>query len=185
MSTADLRSPLIDLLERYKGFDAEEEAMRENMLAFVRRSPNCFLRSLEEGHLTASAWVVNPDRSAAVMMFHRKLNRWLQPGGHADGDPDLLQVALKEVSEETGLQATPVSPEIFDVDIHEIPANAHVPAHLHYDVRFLLEIGHAHPLRINEESLKLAWIPMQQIAAHNSERSVLRLAEKVEPTNIL
>src|SRR5215510_11521790 len=90
---------------------------------FVAANPNCFERSLQIGHVTGSAWIVDLDRTHALLTHHRKLNKWLQLGGHADGDPDILRVALREAREESNLDAIrPVSENIFDVDIHVIPA---------------------------------------------------------------
>lgn len=172
------RQPLIEMLAAYRGVDAGEESMRREMLDFVQNEPQCFERSLLKGHLTASAWVVDPDRKSVVMLLHTKLGLWLQAGGHADGNPDLLQVALQEVQEETGLVVKPVKPDIFDVDIHTIPARKEVPEHLHYDVRFLLEADPGASLQINHESRKLAWIPLKKVSEYNSDRSVLRLADK-------
>lgn len=172
------RQPLIDMLSTHRGIDEGEESMRREMLKFVQNEPMCFERSLLKGHLTASAWLVDPDRKNVVMLLHSKLGLWLQAGGHSDGNPDLLEVALQEVREETGLEVKPVNRNIFDVDIHTIPARKEVPEHLHFDVRFLLEADPTIPLEMNHESRKLAWIPLQEVSGHNSDRSILRLVEK-------
>lgn len=179
MSPDDPRSPLVHLLQAYQGINPQEERMRAEMLAFVQRAPNCFSRDLAEGHMTASAMVVNADHSAVVLMLHRKLGLWLQPGGHADGETDLLAVARKEVAEETGLRTRAVSTAIFDVDIHEIPANRKTPAHFHYDVRFLLAAEPGQSLQSNNESRALEWVPVADVPARNSDVSVTRMAEKL------
>ncbi len=172
------RKPLIDMLAAYRGIDQGEESMRLAMLEFVQNEAMCFERSLLKGHLTASAWVVDPGRKRVVLLLHTKLGLWLQAGGHADGNPDLLEVALQEVREETGLEVKPVNRNIFDVDIHTIPARKEVPEHLHFDVRFLFEADPSIALQINHESQKLAWIPLEKVAEHNSDRSILRLVDK-------
>src|SRR5689334_14912937 len=97
------RQPLLRLLQNYVAFDANEAAMKIAIVDFVKQHPDCFERSLSKGHITASAWLVDEQRSRVLMTHHRKLDRWLQPGGHADGETDVLKVALAEATEETGL----------------------------------------------------------------------------------
>ncbi|MEM1000575.1 MAG: NUDIX hydrolase [Bacteroidota bacterium] len=172
------REPLLAQLRTYRGIDSQEEAMRQRMIAFVKRRPDCFERSLAEGHLTGAAWIVNPSRTQAVLVLHRKLGKWLQPGGHADGDTDMLAVARREAEEETGLPVTPVTQRIFDLDIHTIPARKSEPEHLHYDVRFLFEAPTEAPLQISHESRDLAWIDLNRVHLHNDQRSIQRLVEK-------
>ena len=146
---------------------------------FVETHPDCFERSLQIGHITGSAWIVDRDRSCALLTHHRKLNKWLQLGGHADGDPDILQVALREAREESGLRdIRAVSEDIFDVDIHVIPARGGEPEHRHYDVRFLLEADRNAPLTASLESRSLAWIPLERIAGLNAEESMARMVAK-------
>lgn len=153
--------------------------MLEALQQFVEQHPECFERSLQVGHITGSAWIVNPPRTHALLIHHRKLERWLQPGGHADGDPDVLRVALREAHEESGLeQLRPLSGAIFDVDIHTIPARGPEPQHLHYDVRFLLEADDAAPLLISRESRALAWAELERITEYTDEESVLRMVAK-------
>src|SRR5262249_47482966 len=132
------REPLLALLRAHRTDDPSERRMLADMIRFVEDHPDCFERSLLKGHITGAAWVVNRERTHALLMHHFKLNKWLQPGGHCDGDPDVPGVATREVFEETGLQATLETEGIFDLDIHTIPARGDVPGHLHYDVRFLM-----------------------------------------------
>jgi 8-oxo-dGTP pyrophosphatase MutT (NUDIX family) len=172
------RQPLIEMLTTYRGVDAHEEAMCSDMLQFVQTEPMCFERSLLKGHMTASAWILDSTRKKVVLLLHKKLGLWLQPGGHADGNPDLLGVAMQETLEETGLEVKPILRGIFDVDIHTIPARKDVPEHLHFDVRFLLEAPQSASLTINHESRNLAWIPLQEVPGHNPDRSIVRLVEK-------
>jgi 8-oxo-dGTP pyrophosphatase MutT (NUDIX family) len=130
-----MRKPLLYLLRSYSSRFPAEAAATSKLIDFVEENEHCFERPLRKGHVTASAWVVNHDQSAVLLIHHIKLDKWLQPGGHCDGDPDTLHVAKKECIEETGLEAEPVSTEIFDIDIHEIPERKDIPAHLHYDSR--------------------------------------------------
>jgi len=155
--------------------------MVERCITFVSNNPDCFERSLAEGHVTASGWIVNHDLSHVLLIHHLKLDRWMQPGGHCDGDPDVLAVAIKESFEETGLQTKPVSDAIFDVDIHTIPQRKEVFEHLHYDIRFLLQADMATPLVLNKlETKGLKWVPLTQINDYTKERSITRLCEKTE-----
>ena len=175
------RTQILNLLQEYSGWDAEEEDMRKRMLAFVGANENCFERSLVEGHLTGSAWIVSADKRAAVMIHHKKLDRWLQPGGHADGDSDLAAVALKEAQEETQLKSLDlISDKIFDVDIHWIPDNPKDKGHFHYDVRFLIESDHTESPVVMKETKNAKWVKMEDISQLTDSRSVLRLVEKCE-----
>lgn len=148
---------------------------------FVSQHENCFDRSLAHGHVTGSAWVLNPSRSHALMLHHRKLDLWLQPGGHADGDPDMLHVVLKEAAEESGVALENirlVDGAIFDVDLHTVHANEHDPRHEHFDVRFLVEIDDSLPLPGNNESHQIGWILLAEVPRFNNARSIYRMLQK-------
>ena len=136
-------------------------------------------RTTAPGHLTGSALVVDSEGERVLLMLHAKLRRWLQPGGHADGDADVLAVALREGREESGIAGLEaLSPEIFDVDVHEIPARKGEPAHLHCDVRFALVAPAGAEFVVSEESHDLAWVPRAEVAHYNTDDSVLRMAAK-------
>jgi 8-oxo-dGTP pyrophosphatase MutT (NUDIX family) len=146
------------------------------MVAFVEKYPNCFDRNLEIGHITASAWLLNQEGTKALLMHHAKINLWVQPGGHCDGDSNVLRVAIKEAQEESGiLGIVPVMEDIFDIDIHEFPEKNGVKAHLHYDVRFLLQVNSHEALQKNEESNDLRWFDSD---LPTQDRSVMRMFEK-------
>jgi 8-oxo-dGTP pyrophosphatase MutT (NUDIX family) len=114
-----------------------------------------------------------------MLMHHRKLDRWLQPGGHADGDADLARVALREAQEETGIAGLRVKDNIFDIDRHRIPARAHEPEHWHYDVRYVVTTTVTEAFAANEESLELAWWPIDEIAQdEQADESLRRMARK-------
>lgn len=171
---------MIDALAAYDPADARETAMRDRMLAFVTRSGDAaFDRHTVEGHVTASAWIVDPAREHAVLLHHRKLGRWLQLGGHVDGDPDVRGAALREAREESGLRTLRFAADtIYDVDVHTIPARADEPAHDHYDVRFALEADPREPLRGNHESNDVRWIAIDELESYAIDNSVRRLAAK-------
>ncbi len=174
----DPRRPLAHALLRYEAGHPENAAAARQVRDFVLRTPDCFERSHRAGHITGSAWLLDPTGQRALLTLHHKLQRWLQPGGHADSDADTLRVALREAEEESGIEGiTPLSREIFDVDVHRIPARAHEPAHLHYDIRYLLRAPHAH-FRISAESDELAWMSAADIARLQPDASVARLCRQ-------
>lgn len=146
--------------------------------------PAAFMRERLAGHFTGSAWLVSADSQRVLLMYHRKLDRWLQPGGHADGDADLAAVALREATEETGLRDLHVEPGIFDLDAHRIPARGDVPEHTHYDVRYVIRALGSEVPQGNAESLALAWV---EVAALRDDLvidpSIRRMAICWEITN--
>ncbi len=156
-----------------------ESAMLAEFFPFIAAHPDCLWRTCLDGHLTASAWIVDPARTRTLLTHHRKLDRWLQLGGHVDGEADLLAAALREAREESGLtRLRAVSPDIFDVDRHRIPARKTEPEHWHFDVRFLLEADPAEPLAISDESHDLAWVPLAELSRYSTEESLARMARK-------
>ncbi len=173
------RLRLLELLDCYAPCSREDEAARERVYALIAGHPSCFSRTRREGHVTASAWVIDEACLRAVLVRHRKLRRWLQPGGHADGDVDLVRVAQREIAEETGLRRVALGAEtIFDVDVHEIPANDAEPAHLHYDVRFLFLAPAGARLVCSDESTQVAWFTREDIERLDVDASVRRMVEK-------
>jgi 8-oxo-dGTP pyrophosphatase MutT (NUDIX family) len=178
------------MLDRYTRAWPAEVRVVARFRDLVERRPDCFERSCLPGHVTASAFVVSADRAAFLLTHHRKLGRWLQLGGHADGDPDVLRVALREAREESGMQvfhligpagrrvadtagAVPV-----DLDVHAIPARPGEPGHDHYDVRFLLVAEAGQALSISAESIDLAWFPIEGARELDGRESLSRLWRK-------
>ncbi|HRK04534.1 MAG TPA: NUDIX domain-containing protein [Chlorobiota bacterium] len=178
MSNDDHRVRLIADLEDYRRrFPAEDEVVSK-LIDFVRREARCFERSTPEGHITGSAWLVDPSNTSVLLTHHRKLNRWLQLGGHADGNGDVRAVALLEAKEESGISNIRfVRQEIFDVDIHSIPARGTDPEHLHYDIRFLLQAETTDHV-VGEESHDLEWIAASDLESRTTESSMVRMAAK-------
>jgi len=132
------------------------------------------------GHITGSAWVTDQNRKQVVLVHHRKLDIWVQPGGHCDGQSDVLESARREVLEETGLQPQTLNEgAIFDLDIHQIPAGKNQPEHWHYDVRYLLEADAKHPLLLSEESHDLRWVALDSLNQYSREISLFRMREKL------
>lgn len=153
-------------------------------IQFIKENKNCFQRELKLGHITGSAFLLNKDLSKLMLTHHRKLNKWLQLGGHADGDSDILNVALKEAKEESGIPfIKPLTEEIFDLDIHLIPKSSKEEEHLHYDVRFLLQVQEDAPYCVSSESFDLKWVLLDELENYNSEKSILKMRTKFELTS--
>jgi 8-oxo-dGTP pyrophosphatase MutT (NUDIX family) len=159
---------------------APEQAAETRLFAdFLVSSPDVFERRHPPGHFTGSAWLVSADGQRVLLTHHRKLARWLQLGGHADGDTDLSRVALREAEEESGLVDLVLEGGIFDLDRHAIPARGADPEHWHYDVRFVVRATGSEDFAISEESLELAWKPVAEIAADaTADESMRRMAAK-------
>jgi 8-oxo-dGTP pyrophosphatase MutT (NUDIX family) len=175
------RRPFLRLLETYREQHADEADTIDRFERFVNAHQDCFERSCPPGHLTGSAFLVDSDAKSLLLTHHRKLDTWLQLGGHADGDPDMLQVALKEAEEESGLDATSIEAldvAIFDLDIHPIPTRGEDPEHLHYDVRFLLRHAGSGDYIVSDESHDLAWAPLKTLETYTTEESIVRMAQK-------
>ncbi|MGE0145428.1 MAG: NUDIX hydrolase [Planctomycetota bacterium] len=180
MVEADLRVLLDEYVARVpEHFDT---VRRFHELLSKRR--DALLRScFDPGHVTASAFVVAPSLESCALLLHKKLEKWLQPGGHVDGEAAVWRAAQREVMEETGLAALRLwspagSPAIFDLDIHPIPPLRTEPAHEHFDIRFLFLADAPEQLAISEESIDLAWVPLARLAEWTTEPSVLRLRER-------
>lgn len=173
------RSELQDALRTYATLYPEEQSFVPRFLALLTHD-RCFHRDHLPGHITASAWITDARGQWVLLTHHAKLKRWLQPGGHADGDENVAAVALREAREETGLKSLQiVRGGIFDVDIHAIPARNDFPEHLHYDVRFLFQASRIERPIITAESTDLAWQPVDQLAEITANNiSMLRMAEK-------
>ena len=173
------RQPLLALLAQHIPHDDLERISLEHIIAFVMANPRCFDRNLAAGHITGAAWLLNRDGTRVLLTHHRKLNKWLQLGGHADGDPDVIDVALREAREESGIAAIePISSSIFDVDVHEIPARGNVAKHLHYDIRFLCKTTSNERFTVSDESHDLAWVAWEELSTMDTDASVLRMHAK-------
>lgn len=166
-------------LDDYAGRWPHESAAVEAFRELVRETDIAYRRERLEGHFTGSAWLVDRSGTRVLLTHHRKLGRWLQLGGHADGDADLARVALREAEEESGLRGLSVEPELFDLDRHWIPARGDVPAHWHYDARYVVRAGEHEAFTVSEESLDLAWRCIDALVDDpQADPSVRRMASK-------
>lgn len=173
------RNKLLELLKEYRPSSEEENKAKDDIITFINDHHNCFDRELEKGHITGSSWLLNKQGDKALLMHHMKLDRWFQPGGHADGDSNILAVAIKEAQEESGINAIEaVDGSIFDIDIHLIPENSKDKSHFHYDIRFLLQVKSDEELSNNGESKELRWMNRGDISSLTQEESVVRMLRK-------
>ncbi|HVT29131.1 MAG TPA: NUDIX hydrolase [Lacipirellulaceae bacterium] len=183
------RRPLLEMLDRYRSAFPGESATIDRICRLVESHPNCFERTCRPGHITAAAWILSTDRRRSLLTHHRKLDRWLQLGGHADGQWLVEEVALREAREESGLaefDIVPIDGAImpFDIDVHEIPAHYDEEgtliedAHEHHDIRFLLIARSGDEPTISDESHDVAWFTPEEVLQHTGEESVLRMLRK-------
>lgn len=179
MSPDDKRQPLVALLQEYEIRYPDENEAVQRYLSFVKSNPECFERSLLIGHVTGSALLLDSTCERVLFTHHAKLNRWLQPGGHADGVADVAAVALQEALEESGLPEIEfVTNQLLDIDIHAIPERKDEPRHYHFDCRFLLKSAGSDEFVVSEESHDLAWAPLDDVHRYTDELSILRMLTK-------
>ncbi|TWU30112.1 NUDIX hydrolase [Bythopirellula polymerisocia] len=186
------RRPLLELLDRYTARYPDETEVVARIRHFVESSPDCFERTCRPGHITGSAWILSHDGQKCLLVHHAKLDRWLQPGGHSDGETAVEDVALREACEETGLNSL-VLPHTkgelvpLDLDVHLIPArydaagNLIEDAHEHHDVRFLLLAEANQQITVSEESHDVGWFTHGEVSQLTEEESVLRMLRKAGP----
>lgn len=160
------RSELTEAIRRYAPFNEQEAADKNAILGFLEKNEDAFLRSCPNAHMTASAWVVNRDRSKVLMVYHKIYDSWSWTGGHADGEADLLGVAMREVREETGVKTvTPVSNEIYSLEVLTVDGHekrgSYVSSHLHMNVTYLLEADEEEELTVCEDENKgVSWFSL-------------------------
>ncbi len=172
------RPLLLQAFDDYGKRHAGDSAV-DAFIEFLQHHDAAFERGNPVGHFTGSAWLVSADGARVLLTHHRKLGLWLQLGGHADGDPDLMRVALREAEEESGLSGLIVERSIFDLDRHCIPAHGSDPEHWHYDVRFVVRAGSDEEFIVSDESHALAWREIAELAVEDcADASVRRMAGK-------
>ena len=176
------RGPLLKLLKNYASRCPDEAITTDTFTQFVRDHEQCFSRETLKGHVTGSAWIVDQTKGKCLLIHHRKLQRWLQPGGHADGCPDIEYVARKEAEEETGLKQLQLwQPDIFDLDIHLIPERGMTPEHYHFDVRFIYQGSTKDTLSLSPETNDVAWWDLDEALHLVSENdSITRMIRKTK-----
>jgi 8-oxo-dGTP pyrophosphatase MutT (NUDIX family) len=177
MLVETIRKALAD----YAPSDDRERVFRDRMLALCDAREPFSRTSFTPGHFTASAFVLSPDRRRLLVVFHRKLGRWLQPGGHIEAtDVSLVDAARREVEEETDVRGTvPAASGLFDIDVHAIPARRDEAAHEHFDLRVLL-VAPGVAVVANDEVEAVRWADLGEIESLFTDESVLRAVRKLE-----
>lgn len=171
---------LTDSLKKYKPIDSVEAEHLKKIIAFINSNNNQFSRTNLLGHIVGSAYLFNEDFSKVLLTHHKFLNRWLQFGGHSDGEKNTLSVAMRETFEESGISnIKPVNGEIFDVDAHIIPENKkkNEPEHYHYDIRFLLTTSQKNYI-VSDESTELGWFTIEEFKKIDQTESGKRFVKK-------
>ncbi|HQO66543.1 MAG TPA: NUDIX hydrolase [Spirochaetales bacterium] len=176
-AASDPRAILLEALDDYRSARPEERDTCDSFIAFVASRADCLRRSCLEGHVTGSAFVVDPELRMTLLVHHAKLDKWLQPGGHCEPGEIVAETAERETLEETGVAASPRSRAIFDIDVHPIPARGSEPAHYHYDVRYLL-VAEPGPTTASDESRAVEWVDLDEAERRNPEPSITRMAAK-------
>ncbi len=170
---------LIEQLNIYKKSFPDEAETTDKFLEFTSGNMENFWRGFSPGHITASAWVLNHEKLEVLLTHHRRLNKWVQPGGHVEIGEDIISEARREAVEETGIDNIRLlQSEIFDLDIHAIPATAKAPEHFHYDVRYAFVVNGSHEYFVSDESHDLKWVDLKKVCLFTDEESVLRMVRK-------
>ena len=172
---------LLTELRDYQALGEQEDNYRSRMIELAELSPNPGERSqFEPGHFTASSYVLSPDSSALLLIFHGKLRRWLQPGGHFEtADNSASDAAKRELSEETGVDASLLQSAPFDLDIHSIPARKMEPEHEHFDLRFVFR-ANSDKIAAASDALDARWVKLAEISQIESDAWVMRAAAKLQ-----
>lgn len=179
------RQTLIAHLTRYQTPFSDEQFFIRNFVDLLQHQ-HAFERTHLPGHITGSAWIINQSRDKVLLTHHAKLNKWLQPGGHADGNENVTEVATREAQEETGLKSlTLLETGIFDIDVHAIPARNDMPGHDHYDIRLLFQASSDENFTVTEESHALAWVSIDEVQRiSENNQSMIRMCDKTKKLKV-
>jgi ADP-ribose pyrophosphatase YjhB (NUDIX family) len=176
-----MKTWLVSKLQTYKPDNDIEQSYQNEILSYIQSSRTYLSRTDFNAHVTGSAFVISKDRKFLLLTHHKKLDIWIQLGGHCDGKPDILKVAWREVIEESGLtSAKPISEEIFDLDIQKIPSRKDEPSHRHMDIRFLFEADKDQSIiKQDEEAKQVKWVALDDVKNYTKQASILRAVERI------
>jgi 8-oxo-dGTP pyrophosphatase MutT (NUDIX family) len=173
------REKIVNMIREYASENEAQRRFREPIIDFIINNDDCLGTGNPNGHLTASAWVVNHDRSKVLLTHHVGFDKWIQLGGHTDENEDILCAAFREAKEESGLSSLKLlSDGIFDMDVHFVPARNGKKEHYHYDIRFIFEGDDTEKVIVSEESKDVKWVELHRISEFSNEESVIRMARK-------
>ncbi len=171
------KKALLRQLFNYKAFNAEEEKQRQRILKLFNTNASPFDRDHSPKHLAVSAFVVNPSFTHVLLVKHKKLDMWLQPGGHCEDEKTMREGALREITEETGLVDILLSNEVFDVNVYEYPCGEHVD----YDIQYLAIANMNEPLVLQEDEVSdIRWVPVDELLDYNPKEPFIRAIEKLK-----
>ncbi len=175
------KSEVIRMLSEYTPVDGNEVIFKKQIIDFIINN-EIFLGTRNiAGHLTGSAWIVNYDRSRALLTHHKAINKWLQLGGHTEEGESVKAASIREATEESGLTLLKfLSDGIFDIDVHRIPAKGEKPEHYHYDIRFIFEADDEEEIKISHESIDVRWVELETIECFNNSESIMRMKRKTK-----
>jgi len=170
---------ILDLLGEYKIIYPEDELNKDKIIGFIKSGGKFCGKDGREEHITGSAWIVNKKFTRVLLTHHKKLERWVQLGGHMESGEQVYDTAFREAFEESGLMSlTPVSEEIFDIDVFFVPEYVNKKEHWHYDIRFLFCAEERENPRISCESHDVKWLDLDKLENYTTERSILRMRQK-------
>ncbi len=178
MNSCRAITEMLQEFQRYQPYDEVEAQHQHQLIDLINTSPDPLdADRFDPGHATGSVWIFDPVRRQVAMIFHNKIKRWLQPGGHAELDePNLKVAALREAQEELGLQLDFEQASLFDIDVHLIPANRY-PEHWHFDVRYLC-LCDVQPLTAESEDSPAQWFTLDDLATSERDAGLDRMIQK-------
>jgi 8-oxo-dGTP pyrophosphatase MutT (NUDIX family) len=182
------RKKLLSLLQNYTPYNDHESEMKDRLVDFVKRVSDCFDNFYKEGHITASAWVLDKKNKKVGLVHHKLLNKWCQPGGHSDNNPDTPQESLREAQEEFGSKGLELASEdIFDIDIHPIKEDKkrNLGKHLHFDVRFLIFGDSTIAPEVSDESHDAKWVDLEDVKNFTKEEAIKRMVAKTQAQRLI
>jgi ADP-ribose pyrophosphatase YjhB (NUDIX family) len=172
---------LIRMLSEYDTVDINEIIFKNQIIDFINKNEIFLGKRNMAGHITGSAWIVNYDRSRALLTQHKAINKWLQLGGHTEEGESVNAASIREATEESGLTSLKfLSDRIFDTDVHRIPAKGEKPEHYHYDIRFIFEADDKEEIKISHESIDVRWVELNTIERFNDSESIMRMKRKTK-----